>query len=406
MFSKSRIATAITLATLAAPALAEDTDARIRRLETELEELKAAVEATAEAVEQAPGGVAWSQSNQGHDNHGHGGFSGRTSIGGYGELHYNNWRARQGGGKKEMADFHRFILFLGHEFNDRTRFFSELEVEHAFIEDSNDGSGSSTPGAVELEQAYLEFDLNDRTRARGGLVLMPVGLINETHEPPTFYGVERPIVEQKILPSTWWEAGAQLTGELGANGLSYDLLVTTGLDGGTDIRGGRQKGAKAQASDLAYTARLKWTGVPGLELAGTVNYQTDMTQDRSDDIGSGLLLTAHARYTVSKLTLTGLYAGWDISGDGARSTNKDRQDGYYLEASWRFHPRVGVYTRYSGWDNGGAGDTAKTMLEGGVNWWPHEQVVIKADVFTQDGGDAVDKTRLYSGFNLGIGYMF
>ena len=399
MFSKSRIAAAITLATLATPALAENTDARIQRLEAELEELKAAVEATAEAVEQAPAGAASSKSNLGHYSHGHGSLKGRTTIGGYGELHYNNWRARQGSGKKEEADFHRFILFLGHEFNDRIRFFSELEVEHAI-------SGDSQPGEIALEQAYLEFDINEGTRAMAGLLLMPVGLINETHEPPTFYGVERPVVDKYILPSTWTEAGAQLSGELGNQGLSYDLLVTTGLNGGTNIRGGRQGGAEAQASDLAYTARLKWTGVPGLELAGTVNYQTDMTQDRSDNIGSGLLLTAHARYTVSKLTLTGLYAGWDISGDGARSTNKDRQDGYYLEASWRFNPKVGVYTRYSGWDNGGAGDTAKTMLEGGVNWWPHEQVVIKADVFTQDGGDAVDKTKLYSGFNLGIGYMF
>ena len=397
MFDKSRIAAAITLATLAAPALAESTDARIQRLEAEIEELKAAVEATAEAVESAP--TESGTRNLGHYTHGHGALKGRTTIGGYGELHYNNWRAREGSGKKEEADFHRFILFLGHEFNDRIRFFSELELEHAL-------AGDGQPGEVALEQAYLEFDIGERTRAMAGLLLMPVGLINETHEPPTFYGVERPVVDKYILPSTWTEAGAQLSGELGNQGLSYDLLVTTGLNGGTDIRGGRQGGAEAQASDLAYTARLKWTGLPGLELAGTVNYQTDMTQDRSDDIGSGLLLTAHARYTVNKLTLTGLYAGWDISGNGASSTNTDKQDGYYLEASWRFNPRVGVYTRYSGWDNGGAGDTAKTMLEGGVNWWPHEQVVIKADVFTQDGGDAVDKTRLYSGFNLGIGYMF
>ncbi|RMG57831.1 MAG: porin [Gammaproteobacteria bacterium] len=404
MLKKTPIATAITLATLATPVLAESTDARIQRLEAELNDLKAAVEATAEAVE-GNTGTASNPSRAPGDHHGHG-TTGRTTIGGYGELHYNNWRARQGNGKKEEADFHRFILFLGHEFNEKIRFFSELEVEHALLADNNDGSGDTAPGEIALEQAYLEFDLGKQTRARGGILLMPVGFINETHEPPTFYGVERPIVEQKILPSTWYEAGASLSGELGSNGLSYDLLITTGLNGGTNIRGGRQKGAKATASDLAYTGRLKWTGLPGLELAGTASYQSDMTQDGSDNIGSGLLLTAQARYTLNRLTLSALYADWKINGDGAKSTNKDKQDGYYLEGSWKFNPKVGVYARYSAWDNGGAGDTRKTRTEGGVNWWPHEQVVIKADVFSEDGGDAVSKTSLYNGFDLGIGYMF
>ena len=121
-----------------------------------------------------------------------------TTIGGYGELHYQN-RSVEGGSHKEEVDFHRFVLFFGHEFTDNLRFFSELELEHSFIKDTDDGSSG---GEVELEQAYLEYDFNQSASAKAGLFLMPVGIINETHEPNTFYGVERNEVEKNIIPTT------------------------------------------------------------------------------------------------------------------------------------------------------------------------------------------------------------
>ena len=119
----------------------------------------------------------------------------KTVIGGYGELHYNNIE------DTESIDFHRFVLFFGHEFTESIRFFSEFELEHAL-------SGDGKPGEVELEQAYIEMDLTESTTLKTGLFLVPVGIINETHEPPTFYGVERNPVEKNIIPATWWEAGA------------------------------------------------------------------------------------------------------------------------------------------------------------------------------------------------------
>ena len=142
-----------------------------------------------------------------------GGWWDRTSIGGYGELHYQ-------GGPVDRVDFHRFVLFLGHEFTNDIRFFSELEVEHAL-------AGDGAPGEVELEQAYLQIDVNDRNRINAGLQLLPVGIINETHEPPTFFGVERNPVESNIIPSTWWEAGVGINGNFGMSGISYDLLASS-----------------------------------------------------------------------------------------------------------------------------------------------------------------------------------
>jgi len=141
---------------------------------------------------------------------------GRTHVGGYGEMHYNNWDT----GKQEL-DFHRFVLFFGHNFSDRVRFASELELEHAL-------AGEGKKGEIELEQAYVEFDLNADHRARAGLFLLPVGLLNDTHEPPTFYGVERNPIEKDIIPATWWAGGAALSGSLGG-GFGYDLAIHEGL---------------------------------------------------------------------------------------------------------------------------------------------------------------------------------
>jgi hypothetical protein len=377
----SAIAAAITM-TATSTALAV-TDEEFRALQEQLNQL-------ADAVEKAPA----TESKKVH-------------IGGYGELHYNDWE-KPNGDEFKMLDFHRFVLFFGYDFSDNIRFHSELEIEHAFVEDNNDGSGDTSAGAVELEQAYVEFDLTDNMEAKGGLFLVPVGILNETHEPPTFYGVERNPIETNIIPSTWWEGGAALTGRIGDSGLSYDLAVSSGLDGGTNIRGGRQKVAKATANDLAYTGRLKYTGLPGLELAGTINYQSDMTQSSDPEVNDGTLLSAHAIYNISQFQLRALYASWDIdvtANASAEDQAKDKQDGYFVEGSWKFVPTAGVFARYNVWDNGGVGDTEKTQTDIGINYWPHEDVVVKFDIQQQDHG-AVNAASEQDGFNIGIGYQF
>lgn len=299
-----------------------------------------------------------------------------------------------------MLDLHRFVIFVNHEFNDNIRFFSEFEIEHAFIADNNDGSGDTSPGEVEVEQAYVQFDITDNSKIDAGVFLIPVGILNETHEPPTFYGVERNPVEKNIIPVTWWEGGAMLSGNY-ESGFSYDIALTSGLNGGTSIRGGRQKTAAATANNLAATGRVKYTGVRGLELAATLQYQDDMTQDSADSIGSATLVETHARWNVADFTLTGLYARWDIDGDVASSTQKDVQDGAYLEASYKVTPAWGVFVRQNQWDNGGTGDTKESQTDVGVNYWPHENVVLKADYQAQN-----DIAGDFDGFNLGIGYQF
>lgn len=314
-----------------------------------------------------------------------------TSIGGYGELHYNNYE-----NSDAKIDFHRFVLFFGHEFSDNVRFFSEFELEHSI-------AGEGKKGEVELEQAYVEVDINEATTSTVGLFLIPVGIINETHEPPTFYGVERNGVEKNIIPATWWAAGAAINYKL-SEGLALDGAITSGLntlDG--KIRSGRQKVAKANAENLAYTGRVKYTAINGLELAATLQYQTDLAQGAEGvDTADATLLEAHAIYQVNNFTVRALYARWDINGAEAKASGRDEQTGWYVEPSYKFNEKVGVFARYAEYDNN-AGNSDSTAVEStsvGVNYYIHEDVVLKADY--EDLGGSKDS----KGFNLGFGYQF
>ncbi|RDH81266.1 MAG: porin [endosymbiont of Galathealinum brachiosum] len=325
--------------------------------------------------------------------------SNATTIGGYGELHYNNLSSDLSNTDKKSVDFHRFVLFFAHEFNDDIRFFSEFELEHALVKDTDDGSNG---GEVELEQAYIEFDTSDNSNVKAGVFLIPVGQMNETHEPPAFYGVERNPVEKNIIPATWWEAGAMYSAHTD-NGISYDLAIHSGLaDNSGSVRSGRQKVSKAAADSLAYTARIKYTGITGLELAGTAQYQSDFSQGTgtTGDAEDGTLLEAHAVYTTGGLKLSALYANWDINFDGGTTTGKDSQNGSIVEASYKLNSKWGVFARQNNWTNDD-GATDKAQSDFGFNYWPHEDVVLKADYQAQndDAGD-------FDGINLGIGYQF
>ncbi|MEQ1592930.1 MAG: porin [Thiobacillaceae bacterium] len=372
-------------------------EARLNAVEAEnlalKDKLKSAnqkIDATGDQVEKiasaAPSGkAAWAEN---------------TRIGGYGELHYTNLNGEGGASDTNEIDFHRFVLFFGHDFSPRTRLFSELEVEHTIVEGGK--------GAVELEQAYIEHDINDTLSIRGGLFLIPVGIMNETHEPPTFYGVERNPVETAIIPGTWWEGGAGITARLG-NGFTLDGALTSGFKGDIAdnyaIRDARQELADGSlAKNAAYTGRLKWTGVPGLEVAATLQYQSDFTQGTDPNAGSAWLGETHAVLNRGPFTVKALYAQWNLNGAGPASVGANKQNGWYIEPSYKLSEQWGVFARYNLWDNQ-AGDNISSKMKqigAGVNWWLHPDVVVKADYQQQDN----DNGENQNGFNLGIGYQF
>lgn len=357
----------------------EKAEKRLSSNEAEVEAANEAIEIAAEAIEKDT--IAAS----------------KTSIGGYGELHYNGLEG------DDQIDFHRFVLFFGHEFTDNVRFFSELELEHSL-------AGDGAPGEVELEQSWVELDITQQHRLRIGLDILPVGIINPTHEPNTFYGVERPAVEANIIPSTWWEAGIGLNGEL-APGWNYDAVFHSGLEvpvngsGAGRIRSGRQKVANANADHPAMTTRLRYTGSPGLELGGSLQYQSDITAGEEDI--SATLLEGHLDWKHrSGFGLRALYARWELDDPFTQAADQDdEQYGYYIEPAYRFPLRygdLGIFVRWSDMEYTRDNRREEEYLTLGLNYWPIENVAIKFDWTNVDreGGDAPDS------INLGMGYEF
>jgi len=372
--------------------------ARIDALETELAEtqvetfeVKKGVEAIADATETS-GGSGW------YNN---------TQIGGYGELHYE-------GGAKDELDFHRFVLFVGHDFTENIRFFSELELEHAI-------AGEGKVGEIELEQVYVEMDIGQNAHVYAGMHLVPVGLLNETHEPPTFYGVERNAVEKNIIPATWWEGGVGINGNVGDSGFSYAAMVSSGLNlntaNGYKIRSGRQKVGIAQFKSQAYSGRLAYSGILGLNIASSIYYQPDVTQKVGDSISgedvSAFLWESHIDAKYKGFGLRALYANWSLDGAEASVSGRDKQSGFYIEPSYKLgvpmgpldDAQIGVFYRYSDWDNeaGLDNNTGVKRSVFGVNYWPIDDVVLKMDYIIEDkdSGGASNKSM-----NLGVGYQF
>lgn len=339
----------------------------------------------------------------------------RTQIGGYGELHYNRTRNDDSGSDQDEVDVHRFVLFFGHQFNDWLRFDSEVEIEHAVTSEDEDD-----PGEVEMEQAYIEADVSSTQHLRAGLQVLPIGFLNEYHEPPTFYGVERNVVESRIIPTTWREAGIGMHGDLfptTLEGFQYHVMLHSGLKvdpANFHISEGRQEVAEASANDPAVTAKLKYIGIPGLELGVSGNYQADVTSGDFVESISGTLFEAHLIASRGPFKVKALAAHWDLedgpAATGPASLGADEEFGWYVEPSYKtpmlgWPGDIGFFTRYSQADRN-AGDDSDSRLDRfdiGMNYWPDENVVFKIDYQNEDS-DVDDDNN--DGINLGVGYQF
>jgi hypothetical protein len=330
----------------------------------------------------------------------------KTAIGGYGELHYNNLDAADSNRDLKKIDYHRFVLFFDHEFSDSVRLFSEFELEHSLA-----GDGKS--GEVELEQAFLEIDLNEEYYTRTGLFLVPVGILNETHEPPTFFGVERNDVENVILPSTWWEAGIDVGGRY-ESGFSWDFAVHSGLKIPTEgskafrVRSGRQKVAEASANNLAYTIRGRYTGVPGLDISATYQVQQDPSQGSNDGLDGGKLINLNAIYQIGEFQVRALWAQWHFNGTAVEAADADEQAGWYIEPSYRFNAferSFGVYYRYEDVEGARVQDRFD-QWQIGFNWYPVSDTVLKVDWRNRSHDLSDYSGGNFKGFDLSVGYQF
>ena len=344
-------------------------------------------------------------------------------ISGYMELHLNIPVDRADG--DPVLDFHRFVLLFSHSFSDRLRFVGELEVEHAFVE------GLEEAGELELEQAYIDVLMRPSLNFRGGMLLTPVGIINERHEPPVFYGVERPFVDTVIIPTTWFEAGAGVHGRFGS-AWSYRAYVMAPLDAtefsaDEGLRGSIQKGSRANIRNPALTGRVEFTGVQSLTLGisgwrGDVGFNVPRLDPK---VG---VIEFDGRYRHAGFEARGQFAYVTIS-DVARlndaltlligvDPNIARAlRGFYFEGSRLFGipgigHEIGVFARYENFD------TQFKMAEGqlaipqfdraawvvGASYFLDPDVAIKFDYTHQKSESTL--RRAPRSFNVGLGWWF
>jgi len=412
------------LGTTGASAAQPTLEEKFEILQNELDALKAQMAQMAKAPAAAPASNGGSTAAMPAATSSATNLGPATTIGGYGELNYNRYSK---GGRNSEADLRRFVLFFGHRFNDNLRFVSELELEHGVTSRDDDGE-------VEMEQAYLDYRFNDAVNVKAGLFLMPLGLLNETHEPPTYYGVERNEVETRILPTTWREGGIGVYGEV-AQGLRYDIGITTGFNAGklddpsTGFRSAHQEMTKARAHDLSMYAALNYRGLPGLLVGGGIfsgntgqNGFTDRGTTPQQPLLEGVkarltLWDVHAKYAVGNLDLQGLYAKGTL-GDAdtvAAATGVAVPKsiyGWYGQAAYHVWRRGDLdlapfvrYEKYNTQQEVAAGFSAdplndERVITAGVNFRLHPQVVVKADFQKFKADSTRDR------FNLGVGYMF
>ncbi|HCT41950.1 MAG TPA: porin [Moraxellaceae bacterium] len=393
MFCRTMIALACTLAT--STTLAND---GLEELRVELARQKALIETQQQQLDSLASTVEAAPTGKNDE---------ATTVGFYGEMHYNQRDEEDPAIGSNNIHLHRFVIFLGHTFSDTLSFKGELEFE---------GAPDETEIETEVEQAYIDWKLNDAVSLNIGQFLVPVGLLNETHEPDVIYGVERNPVEEFIIPATWWEKGVMARWQA-APGLALDAAIHNGLNGqgaggiaalGTPdgLREFRQEFGGARAEDLAYTVRLKYTGISGLELGTTLQKQDNIVQS-SDPLFGGeapaTLMEAHADWHWHKLGLRALAARWDIDNELARTNGTDLQKGIYIEPSYRLNETVGLFARYNHWNTAAnaTGVEDSEQVNAGVNWWINPRVVLKADLQDTNQADGAG-----DGFNLGMGLSF
>ena len=347
-----------------------------------------------------------------------------TTVGGYGEVHYTNPTGANSPGVVNVA---RFVVYLAHGFNEKLSLRSELEVEDAKVEGGEEG------GEVALEQVYLDYMFSPAFTLRAGLLLPPIGIVNELHEPPTFNGVARPTFDNNVIPTTWRDIGFGAVGTLpGNSGLSYRVYLVNGLraqgfTAASGIRGGRQEGKEASFANPSLTGRVEWARL-GLRVGGSFWYGGSANQDPA--LGTGTfdnaiaLISADARYDVGPFMFRGVFANISISDAETIAQVYGEQPGSrisggYVEGAYNIlstiapstAQRLNAFLRYEHYNTQAdvpAGvvrdeSLARRITTFGLTYKPVYNVVFKGDYQLQRNQAGVGESDLMS---LGVGYQF
>lgn len=349
-------------------------------------------------------------------------------LGGYAQIDYNH-RMSDSLRYNGKLDVHRLVTLMGYKFNEKTHFFSEIEFEHV--------------DEVYVEQVFINHEFNPYFQFRAGLLLIPFGIINEYHEPPTFYTVNRPYVDKVIAPTTWREIGAGFIGNLDFANLKYQMYLVNGLLGynnkalfnaSNGVRSGRQKGARTMAFNPNFAGKVEYYGVSNLNLGlsgyfGKTETNLNNNLDLSDEnamkradssiIGMSMVgfdaiyklkfLEFKSQFYYSGLSNTEAYNKFSNSNIG------NAMMGYYVELAYNHYfcenYRISPFVRYENLDTqySVTSETTKsdnynkTYLNAGLNFFFNNSVVLKADMELYKSKSDKEYTKT---LNFGLGIMF
>ncbi len=340
-----------------------------------------------------------------------------VTVGGYGEVHYNQPESSNG-----ELDVHRLVLLFGYKFSDKVQFVTEIEFEHV--------------KELYIEQAFLNYTLNDVVNIRGGLMLVPMGIVNEYHEPTTFNGVERPSVDKSIVPSTWREIGLGLTGSIDDASIRYQAYVMNGfasvngekvLGGSNGLRNGRQKGAESTINSPTFSTKIDFYGIPGLRLGASGYFGRTQAEDDADamegaDVGVSMF-GLDARYIRKRFSARGQFIHAVLNDVAAYNERYDADlgselQGWYAEIAYNLLPlaneqRLDAFTRLEQFDTHAATVEAgidrnlaydRKIWTFGLSYHLAPGAVFKGDYQIWD--NAIPGSNSSGQFNMGFGVWF
>lgn len=344
-----------------------------------------------------------------------------VTVGGYGEITYNRPT-----GKNAELDVQRLVLLFGYKFDERTQFVTEIEFEHV--------------KEVFVEQAFLQYSVSDNLNLRAGLMLVPMGIINEYHEPTTFNGVERPSMDNAIVPTTWREIGVGISGKSNEVSLRYQAYIFNGfqstisdgngtitggkLGGSNGLRGGRQKGAQSNFNNINFSGKLDYYGLPGLRLGlsgyfGRTQSPYDVKDVDGADIGIAMI-GLDARYSKKRFSARGQFIQGNLTDTEAYNTATGKDlgsslQGYYIEAGYNVLSQVKKqqligFVRYEDFNTQASveGNLAKNNTYDrqewtlGLSYKIANGAVVKADYQLKNNAAKVTTNQL----NFGVGVWF
>lgn len=348
-----------------------------------------------------------------------GNYGKAVTVGAYGEILYN-----QPEGDNGELDVQRLVLLFGYSFSDKVQFITEIEFEHV--------------QEVFIEQAFVNYNIANNFNVRGGLMLVPMGIINEFHEPTTFNGTNRPAVDNAIIPTTWREIGVGVSGKLAEANVGYQAYIFNGfkstvasgdgvtgfLGGSSGLRGGRQKGIESTINSPTFATKIDYFGVPGLRLGLSGYFGKTQPDDAIDDVaGSSVgisMIGVDARYALKRFTARGQFITTSLTDtdDYNELTGRDlgsKMLGWYIEAAYNLLPqnnsqKLFAFARYEQYDTHAKvegtlnrNDTYnRTDITTGLSYHLAPGVVVKGDYQFRDNALSDDNVKNLLNFGIGV----